>query len=631
MSQTYSASEIEILTGLDPVRRRPGMYTDTERPNHLAQEVIDNSVDEVIAGFANEITVILHKDFSLSVEDNGRGMPVDLHHEEGLPGIEIILTRLHAGAKFSSTTYLQSGGLHGVGVSVVNALSHRLEVQVKRTGMVYFMAFENGDTTHELQERGRVNKSDTGTKVRFWPDEQYFDHVRINVTELKRLLLAKAVLCPGLQISFVDETNLENNEVWHFENGLGNYLTNQLNGTERIPVEPIVIHKSESESQVDLAVVWTPEISTSTVSESYVNLIPTRFGGTHVNGLRTGLTDAVREFCEFRNLLPRNLRISAEDASRHCNFVLSVRMDNPQFTGQTKDRLTSRDMGKIVSALAKDAFSLWLNQHIQDAEKIAQLCIENSRERQRTSQQTTRKKVGGGPALPGKLVDCTNTDLDLTELFLVEGDSAGGSAKQARNREIQAILPLRGKISNTWEMRSDQILTSKEVHDISVAIGVDPGTDNIKGLRYGKICILADADPDGAHIATLLCALFLKHFKALIENGRIYVAMPPLFRIDVGKQVDYALDEAELEKLSQKMKKANPSAKVSVQRFKGLGEMNPRQLKETTMNPDTRRLLRLNLEGGDDTISLMDMLLSKRNVAMRKEWLSRDGNQAQPL
>ncbi len=629
MAYSYNASEIEILTGLEPVRRRPGMYTQTERPNHLAQEVIDNSVDEVIAGHASEIHVILHEDSSLSVSDNGRGMPVDLHHEEQLPGIEVIMTRLHAGAKFSSRTYMQSGGLHGVGVSVVNALSHKLEVYVKRSGAIHFMEFADGETVGGLQRRGQVAKNDTGTHVRFWPNGQFFDSVEFDVADLKRLLLAKAVLCSGLRISFTDECTPGNSESWVFEDGLGDYLINQLEDTERIPAEPIIIHKAEDDSQVDWVVVWTAEPGKTNVTESYVNLIPTGFGGTHVNGLRTGMADAMREFCEFRNLQPRGLRISAEDVWRHCNYVLSVRMANPQFTGQTKGRLTSREIGRTVSALAKDAFSLWLNQHVHDAEQIAGICIENARARQRSSQQTARRKIGSGPALPGKLVDCASGSADLTELFLVEGDSAGGSAKQARNREFQAILPLRGKITNTWESRTDQVLSSKEIHDIAVAIGVDPGTSDTSGLRYGKICILADADPDGAHIATLLCALFLRHFRALVEARHIYIAMPPLYRVDVGKQVYYALDDSELDDLSQRIRKEKSNANISVQRFKGLGEMNPSQLRETTMSPDSRRLVQLRLESGDDSSKTMDMLLAKKNASKRRDWLSQDGNRAQ--
>ena len=628
MASIYDASAIEVLVGLEPVRKRPGMYTQTDRPNHLAQEVIDNSVDEVIAGFANKIEITLHEDSSLSVVDNGRGMPVDLHKEEKLPGVEVILTRLHAGAKFSSKNYMHSGGLHGVGVSVVNALSTLLEVEIRRDGKIYGMSFENGETFRDLEVLGKVAKNNTGTKVRFWPDENFFDTVKFSVPRLKRLLLAKAVLCSDLHIEFKDEINPENNEHWHFEDGLGDYLVNQLNGSEKIPDQPIIIHRKSDNSQIDWVVLWSPEADEA-IAESYVNLIPTEMGGTHVNGLRTGMTDAMREFCEFQNLLPRGIRISAEDVWRNCNFILSVRMDDPQFTGQTKDRLTSRDIGKTITAVAKDAFSLWLNQHVPDAEKIAQLCIEHARNRQQANKQVQRRKIGGGPALPGKLTDCTSGNLEATELFLVEGDSAGGSARQARNRETQAILPLRGKILNTWEVDSNQVLASNEVHDLTIALGVDPGSAELSKLRYGKICILADADSDGAHIATLLCALFVKHFLPLVEAGRVYVAMPPLYRVDSGKDVRYALDNDELDNVVKELEALNPKKKISIQRFKGLGEMNPKQLKETTMRPDTRRLVQLTLEQSDKTHEILDMLLAKKKVAERKSWLTEHGDKAQ--
>ncbi len=628
MAHTYDASAIEVLVGLEPVRKRPGMYTQTEQPNHLAQEIVDNSVDEVIAGFASQIDITLHTDLSLSVKDNGRGMPVDMHQEENLPGVEVIMTRLHAGAKFSSKNYMHSGGLHGVGVSVVNALSKRLEVEIRRDGKLHRMLFEDGNTVEQLQVVEQVRKNDTGSKVQFWPDEQFFDSVKFSLPRLKHLLLAKAVLCPGLHINFTDENNSENNESWFFEDGLGDYLANQLNGSERIPAEPIIFHKKSDDSQVDWVVVWSPE-SAETITESYVNLIPTSLGGTHVNGLRTGMTDAVREFCELRNLLPRGIRISAEDVWRHCSFVLSVRMDNPQFTGQTKDRLTSQGIGKTVSAIAKDAFSLWLHKHVTDAERIAQLCIELARSRQRANKQVQRKKYGAGPALPGKLTDCTSGNIELTELFLVEGDSAGGSARQARNRETQAILPLRGKILNTWEIDSTQVLASNEVHDLAVALGVDPGSDNISGLRYGKVCILADADSDGAHIATLLCALFVRHFRKLVENGRIYVAQPPLYRVDAGKDVHYVLDDSELDSVVEELEAKKPKRKVSIQRFKGLGEMNPKQLKETTMHPETRKLVQLTLDEPAKTDRLLNMLLAKKKVAERKNWLTEFGDRAQ--
>ena len=628
MSAKYDASSIEVLVGLEPVRKRPGMYTQTDSPNHLTQEVIDNSVDEAIAGHATKIDVVLHTDQSLSVEDNGRGIPVDIHEGESVTGVEVIMTRLHAGAKFSSKNYLHSGGLHGVGVSVVNALSTRLQVDIRRNGKQYQMKFADGDVIQELSEVGKIPRTNTGTTIRFWPDAQFFDSVRIDVAKLKRLMLAKAVLCPGLELTFTDETNEVNNETWIFEEGLPDYLINQLNGSLRIPEDPIIVHRKDEEAQVDCAVCWTPEAK-NIVTESYVNLIPTEFGGTHVNGFRTGITDAVREFCEFRNLLPRGLRISVEDVWRNCSYILSVRMEDPQFTGQTKDRLSSRHVGKSLTAIAKGAFSIWLNQHVAIAEGIAQLAIENARIREKSAKKVERKKNGAGPALPGKLSDCTSRNTEETELFLVEGDSAGGSAKQARNRITQAILPLRGKILNTWEVASEEVLGSTEVHSIAVALGVDPGSSDIQGLRYGKVCILADADSDGAHIATLLCALFVRHFRTLVKNGHVYVAMPPLYRIDVGKQVYYALDDEELRHTESKIKVEKPKAKISVQRFKGLGEMNPPQLKETTMNPDTRKLVRLREDSPIKLDNTLDMLLAKKKVSERKSWLMEVGNQAE--
>ncbi len=628
MKSNYDASAIEVLVGLEPVRKRPGMYTQTDNPNHLAQEVLDNSVDEAIAGYATTIEVTLHVDDSLSVSDDGRGIPVDIHQGEELPGVEVIMTRLHAGAKFSSKNYTHSGGLHGVGVSVVNALSRKLEVHIRRNGDAYQIEFEDGEVSMDLLKVGQVAKKITGTTIRFWPDSQFFDSSKFNVAKLKRLMLAKAVLCPGLQLAFVDENNPENNETWIFKDELDDYLVSQLNGTPCSPDKPIVVHRKTDELQMDSAVVWTPEAN-QIASESYVNLIPTELGGTHVNGFRTGITDAVREFCEFHNLFPRGVRISTEDVWRQCNYVLSVRVDNPQFSGQTKGRLDSKNVGKSLASIAKNAFSLWLNQHVSAAHQIAELSIANAKLRERSNREVTRRKHGIGPALPGKLSDCTSTNIDNTELFLVEGDSAGGSAKQARERETQAILPLRGKILNTWEVASTEVLASAEVHSIAVAVGVDPGSSDIKGLRYGKICILADADADGAHIATLLCALFVKHFQALVKAGRVYVAMPPLYRIDVGKDVFYALDDPELEQITSEIKSTKPNAKISVQRFKGLGEMNPAQLKVTTMNPMTRRLVQLQIDTVGKTEKMLNMLLTKKQAADRKKWLSKVGNQAQ--
>ncbi|HRX62524.1 MAG TPA: DNA topoisomerase IV subunit B [Candidatus Competibacter sp.] len=624
---SYDASAIEVLSGLDPVRKRPGMYTDTTRPNHLAQEVIDNSVDEAIAGHASAVTVILHADGSLSVEDNGRGMPVDLHPEEGISGVELILTRLHAGGKFSDRNYRFSGGLHGVGVSVVNALSSHLEVWIKRGGKEYNMAFAGGDKVSDLEEIGPAPRRATGTTLRFWPDPRYFDSPKFSASRLKHVLRAKAVLCPGLKVAFTDEATGEQ-VIWHYEDGFTDYLKEALGRVPLLPDPPFVGHVSGEREAIDWALAWLPE-GGEPVAESYVNLIPTPQGGTHVNGLRGGLTDAVREFCEFRNLVPRGLRIAPEDVWEGCCYVLSVKMQDPQFSGQTKERLSSRECAVFVASVVKDTLSLWLNQHSETGERIAQLALTNAQKRLRASRKVVRKQVTSGPALPGKLTDCTGQDLARTELFLVEGDSAGGSAKQARNREFQAIMPLRGKILNTWEVDSAEVMASQEVHDIAVAIGVDPGSSELNGLRYGKICILADADSDGLHIATLLCALFVRHFRPLVEAGHVHVAMPPLFRVDVGKEVFYALDEAEKQGILDRIAAEKKKGKASVTRFKGLGEMNPLQLRETTMDPATRRLVQLTLDASDDTLVLMDMLLAKKRAGDRKNWLEAKGNLAE--
>ncbi|MDS4025638.1 MAG: DNA topoisomerase IV subunit B [Candidatus Contendobacter sp.] len=624
---TYDAAAIEVLSGLDPVRKRPGMYTDTTRPNHLAQEVIDNSVDEALAGHATAVTVILHADGSLSVADDGRGMPVDLHPEEGIPGVELILTRLHAGGKFSDRNYRFAGGLHGVGVSVVNALSSHLEVWVKRNGKEYNMAFAGGDKASDLEEVGTAPRRVTGTTLRFWPDPRYFDSPKFSVPRLKHVLRAKAVLCPGLKVTFTDEAVGER-IVWHYEDGFTDYLKEALSRTPLLPDPPFVGHVGGEREAADWALTWLPE-GGEPIAESYVNLIPTPQGGTHVNGLRGGLTDAVREFCEFRNLAPRGLRIAPEDVWEGCCYVLSVKMQDPQFSGQTKERLSSRECAVFVAGVVKDTLSLWLNQHPETGERIAQLALANAQKRLRASRKVVRKQVTSGPALPGKLTDCTAQDLARTELFLVEGDSAGGSAKQARNREFQAVLPLRGKILNTWEVDSAEVLGSQEVHDIAVAVGVDPGSKELNGLRYGKVCILADADSDGLHIATLLCALFVRHFRPLVEGGHIHVAMPPLFRVDVGKEVFYALDEAEKQGILDRIAAEKKKGKAHVTRFKGLGEMNPLQLRETTMDPATRRLVQLTLDTGDDTVVLMDMLLAKKRAGDRKSWLEEKGNLAE--
>jgi topoisomerase-4 subunit B len=637
MSNTYNSDAIEVLTGLDPVRKRPGMYTDTSRPNHLVQEVLDNSVDEALAGHAKTITLTMHKDGSIEVEDDGRGMPVDIHPEEKVSGVELILTRLHAGGKFSDKNYNFSGGLHGVGVSVVNALSHYVEVSVRRNGLVYQMRFENGDKATELKEIGTVAKRQTGTILRFLPDEKYFDSSKVSIARLKHVLRAKAVLCSGLRVVFIDNTVDEDksqSEEWLYQDGLIDYLLQGTGDSITLPVEPFNGEMKGNDEGVDWAVLWLPE-GGELLQESYVNLIPTAQGGTHVNGLRTGLLDAMREFCEFRNLLPRGVKLTPEDIWDRCSYVVSTKMKDPQFSGQTKERLSSRQCAVFVAGVVKDAFSLWLNQHTADAEQLAEMCINNAQSRMKASKKVARKKVTSGPALPGKLADCATQDVMAGELFLVEGDSAGGSAKQARDRETQAIMPLRGKILNTWEVDSNEILASQEVHDISVALGVDPGSNDITGLRYGKICILADADSDGLHIATLLCALFVRHFKPLVAAGRIYVAMPPLYRIDAGKDVYYALDEDERIGILDRIAAEKKNAKANVQRFKGLGEMNPLQLRETTMSRDTRRLVQLTLPdddvvaGNSATDEALDMLLAKKRAGDRKSWLEEYGNLAE--
>ncbi|MFC0970820.1 DNA topoisomerase IV subunit B [Pasteurella multocida] len=627
MTSNYSAQEITVLKDLEPVQLRPGMYTDTTRPNHLGQEVIDNSVDEALAGYANKIEVVLHKDQSLEVIDNGRGMPVDIHPVEKLSGVEVILTKLHAGGKFSNKNYEFSGGLHGVGISVVNALSERVDVTVKRNGEVYKIAFENGRKVEELEVIGTCGRRNTGTTVHFKPNPKYFDSDKFSVSRLRHLLRAKAVLCSGLEIKFIDKIN-QTEDCWCYEDGLADYLSEAVNGLETLPETPFIGDFKGDTEAVSWALLWLPE-GGELLSESYVNLIPTIQGGTHVNGLRQGLLDAMREFCEFRNLLPRGVKLTADDIWERCAYVLSLKMQDPQFAGQTKERLSSRQSAVFVAGVVKDAFSLWLNQHVQQAELLAEMAISSAQRRLRAAKKVVRKKLVSGPALPGKLADCSQQDLDKTELFLVEGDSAGGSAKQARDREYQAILPLRGKILNTWEVSSEQVLSSSEIHDIAVALGIDPDNEDLSQLRYGKVCILADADSDGLHIATLLCALFLRHFPKLVQKGHVYVAMPPLYRIDLGKDVFYALDESEKDAILDRLK--GKKGKPNVQRFKGLGEMNPLQLRETTMDPNTRRLVQLtyDLEQEEQaaTLELMDMLLAKKRAEDRKNWLQTKGDQ----
>ena len=627
MTTNYSAQEITVLKDLEPVQIRPGMYTDTTRPNHLAQEVIDNSVDEALAGFATKVEVILHADQSLEVIDNGRGMPVDIHPTEGVSGVEVILTKLHAGGKFSNKNYEFAGGLHGVGISVVNALSERVDIQVKRNGEVYKIAFENGAKVEELEVIGTCGRRTTGTTVHFKPNPKYFDSKNFSVSRLRHLLRAKAVLCSGLEIKFVDKVN-NTEDVWCYQDGLSDYLTEAVNGFETLPEKPFVGEFKGSKEAVSWALLWLPE-GGELIAESYVNLIPTVQGGTHVNGLRQGLLNAMTEYCEFRNKLPRGVKLTADDIWDRCAYILSLKMQDAQFAGQTKERLSSRQSAVFVAGVLKDAFSLWLNQNVQDADRLAEMAISSAQRRLNAAKKVVRKKLVSGPALPGKLADCASQNLEKTELFLVEGDSAGGSAKQARDREYQAILPLRGKILNTWEVASDQVLGSTEIHDIAVALGIDPDNEDLSQLRYGKVCILADADSDGLHIATLLCALFLRHFPKLVQDGHVYVAMPPLYRIDLGKEVFYALDESEKEAILERLK--GKKGTLNVQRFKGLGEMDPSQLRETTMDPNTRRLVQLTYELGEDqgaeTLELMDMLLAKKRAEDRKNWLQTNGDQ----
>ncbi|MEM7400539.1 MAG: DNA topoisomerase IV subunit B [Pseudomonadota bacterium] len=624
MAGKYDASDIEVLSGLDPVRKRPGMYTDVTRPNHLAHEVIDNSVDEAISGHAKSIDVKLYKDGSLEVADDGRGMPVDKHPKLKLPGVEVILSTLHAGGKFSNKNYAFSGGLHGVGVSVVNALSKNLEIWVRRGGKEYNMAFKGGKKRSKLEVVGSVGQRNTGTTIRFWPDAKYFESDKFSVSKLLHMMRAKAILCPGLAITFDDQVNKKKYE-WVFEDGLKDYLLESVEGLEHIPQDAFCEHFEGEQETVEWAITWLLEDGEG-LKESYVNLVPTAQGGTHVSGLRTGLTEVLREFCEFRKLLPRGVKLTPDDVWEKLSYVLSVKIKDPQFAGQTKERLSSRETAVFVAGVAKDSFGHWLNQNAESGEQIAQLAISNAESRLRKSKKVVRKKIASGPALPGKLADCTSEDLSRTELFLVEGDSAGGSAKQARDRVYQAIMPLRGKILNTWEVSSEQVLGSQEVHDISVAIGIEPGSSDLSGLRYGKICILADADSDGLHIATLLCALFLQHFQSLVEAGHVYMAMPPLYRIDVGKEKFYVLDDEEQRGVLDQIKAEKKTGKVTITRFKGLGEMNPMQLRESTMAVDTRRLVQLSLTEQKKTFKVIDMLLAKKRAADRKVWLEKKGN-----
>jgi topoisomerase IV subunit B len=626
-SNRYNAADLEVLRGLEPVKRRPGMYTDTTRPNHLAHEVIDNAVDEAIAGFADRIDVTHFKDGSLQVVDNGRGMPVDIHPEEKVSGVEVIMTRLHAGAKFGTKNYQFSGGLHGVGVSVVNALSSRLEVEVSRNGLVYQMSYENGEKTSQLKTIGKTTKSDTGTKIRFWPNATYFETAKLSLSRLRHTLRAKAVLCPRLTVTFSDEASDET-QTWYYEDGLKDYLTESLQDFNRQPEEPFVGHVEGKDESVSWAVIWLPDGGEG-LAESYANLIPTPQGGTHVAGFRAGLLASLRDFGDFRGFIPKGVKLAPDDIWERCSYVLSAKLSDLQFSGQTKERLSTRECTAFITSVVQDAFSHFLNQNPEAAQKLCEMAVENARRRLKEAAKVVRRKVGVGPALPGKLTDCISQNPDESELFLVEGDSAGGSAKQARDKNTQAVLPLRGKILNSWEEESGSILQSKEIHDIAVAIGVDPGSSDLSGLRYGKNIILADADSDGLHIATLLCGLFLRHFRPLVEAGKVYVAMPPLYRIDQGAKVFYAIDETEKNALLKRLNAASSNGKINVQRFKGLGEMNPLQLRETTMHSETRRLVQLTLPNKEDGIEVMDMLLSKKRVKDRKQWLEEEGDKAE--
>ena len=600
------------------------MYTDTSSPTHLIQEVLDNSIDEALAGHCSKIKVTLFKNGTISVIDDGRGMPVDEHPEHKVSGVELIMCRLHAGAKFSGEDYKFAGGLHGVGVSVVNALSKNLSVEIKRNGKQFEMIFEGGDKRSDLSEVGEVGPRNSGTAINFEPDPQYFETTKIDKEKLKHLLKAKAVLCPGLTIEYVDEKKGEK-ILWIYENGLISYLSESSEDIELLLEESISCSKMANDNALDFVLNWSTQLSKDLMSESYVNLIPTSQGGSHLNGFKGGLLDAVKEFCEFRNLIPKGLKITADDVVQHSTFIISSKLSNPQFSGQTKERLDSKDHQAFVSSTTKDVLSIWFNQHTEEGERLAELAIASAQARTRETKIVDRKKSFQGPALPGKLSDCNSTDLAETELFFVEGDSAGGSAKQSRERKFQAIMPLRGKILNTWDLESADIIKSAEIKDISTAIGVNPGSPDIESLRYGKICILADADSDGLHIATLLCALFLRHYKPLVLKGHIYVAMPPLFRIDCAKEVFYALDEYEKDSIVKELKSKPGKPKVDIQRFKGLGEMNPPQLRETVMDPKTRRLVQLTVSPSDNVNSMMDLLLSKKNAGARKEWLEKRG------
>ena len=599
------------------------MYTDTSSPTHLLMEVIDNSVDEALAGYCSTIGIELASDGSIRVTDDGRGMPVDKHPEHGISGVELILTKLHAGGKFSHNNYAYSGGLHGVGVSVVNALSQHLTVTVRRDGVLWSMDFTAGVPKQPLAKTGTTGKRNTGTQITFTPDASFFDTPQIAIDRLTRLLRAKAVLCPRLRI-VLDDRIRDSHHEWCYPDGMSEYLRSCID--QPVLLQAPIVHNSERDTiHVSLALQWVEEPSSSQIGESYVNLITTPQGGTHVNGMRSGLTEAVREYCEVHKLLPRSLKLNADDVFRQLTYVLSLKMPDPQFQGQTKERLSSREASAAVATQVRDFLSLWLNQNRHEAEILTRHFIDNALVRNRTVKQVVRKKSTLGPTLPGKLADCTSRDPAECEIFLVEGDSAGGSARQARDKEFQAIMPLRGKILNTWEVDSHTIFQSREVHDIAISLGIDINQKSLEGLRYHKICILADADSDGLHIASLLCALFYRHFPQLIQDGHLYIAMPPLYRIDAGKQTWYALDDAELQHIIEAY---CDNKKQQVTRFKGLGEMNPEQLRETAMAPDTRRLVQLTIDNQGQAQEILDMLLARKRAADRRSWLEAKGDTA---
>ncbi len=647
----YSESSIRVLKGLEPVKERPGMYTRTDSPTHIIQEAIDNAADEALGGFSQKIAVILHKDGSVSVEDDGRGIPVGIHPAEGVPTVEVVFTRLHAGGKFdkkSGGAYSFSGGLHGVGVSVTNALSTRLEVTVKREGKIHRMAFAGGDVVEPLTEAGTVGQRNTGTLVRAWPDAKYFDTPKVKRGELERLLRAKAVLLPGVKVTLTDEETGEE-KTWRYADGLVSYLTETLpEGEQAGYVSPIFAAEryagtadasgfAEGEGAA-WALAWC---EAGGAGESYVNLIPTPLGGTHDAGLRAGVFDSVKEFVSHHGLLPGKVNLQAEDVWRSVRFVLSARILDPQFQGQTKERLSSRDALRLVASRVKDPLDAWLNAHVEEAKKIADLAIRAAISRQKQGQVVEKKKQSGAAVLPGKLTDCESEDIGKNELFLVEGDSAGGSAKQGRYREFQAILPLRGKVLNTWEVERGEIFGNAEVHDMAVALGLDPhgpeAPDSVlANLRYGKVIIMADADVDGSHIQTLLLTLFFRHFPKLIEAGHVYIAQPPLFAIKVAAQGKgrperrlYALDEAEKDQMLERLAEdgVRPD-NIHTGRFKGLGEMNPEQLKETTMHPDTRRLLPvvLDREALAEAKRMFTLLMVKGEASGRRAWMELKGN-----